>query len=394
MLNGDSRVPEDSSSAMRAWKRKVTVTVSCALLASPVRGLAQTQVPEVRLGKADASLSQGFTRIASIVELSDGQLVIVDSRERRLSVADLSSGTVRDIGQVGQGPGEYMMLTGAFRLGADSVLIIDAQQRRGLILVDERIVATISSNALRGAALGASVTGADSRGFLLSKIERPVDQTSLASGRALQDSIGLVIAHRSSGVADTVAKIGPSALQLVSTSTRGTVFRLNRPVLAAEEEALLFSDGWLAIARLHPYRIDWRDPRGVWTHGPPLPFEEIDIDDREKQSYRAYLAAIGQPDVRTDAVWPRLAPPFFTPPNGYGVLAPGPRGLLLVKRVPTADRFVSWYDVIDRRGTLTARLVLEVNQRILAVGERGVYVVSSDNVGLEYVHRYALPRLP
>src|SRR5688572_27867014 len=106
---------------MRAWKRKVTVTVSCALLASPVRGLAQTQVPEVRLGKADASLSQGFTRIASIVELSDGQLVIVDSRERRLSAADLSSGTVRDIGQVGQGPGEYMMLRGAFRLGADSV---------------------------------------------------------------------------------------------------------------------------------------------------------------------------------------------------------------------------------------------------------------------------------
>jgi hypothetical protein len=197
--------------------------------------------------------------------------------------------------------------------------------------------------------------------------------------------------HRSSDVADTVTKIGPRAAQVLRV--QGTTFRLHIPILSVEEEALLFSDGWLAIVRLQPYRVDWRNPQGRWTYGPPLPLEKIEIEDREKRSHRAYLAATGGADVPTDAVWPGLAPPFHSDQR-YRVLASGPRGLLLIKRVPTADHFFSIYDVVDRRGALIARLVLEVNQRILSVGTRGVYVVSTDEFGLERVHRYGTPPLP
>src|SRR5207244_2243808 len=39
--------------------------------------------------------------------------------------------------------------------------------------------------------------------------------------------------------------------------------------LAVGEKFLLFADGSLAIARLDPYRVDWRSPNGKWTFGPP-----------------------------------------------------------------------------------------------------------------------------
>jgi hypothetical protein len=63
----------------------------------------------------------------------------------------------------------------------------------------------------------------------------------------------------------------------------------------------------------------------------------------------------------------------------------------LVARTPTAERFDSRYDIVDRAGRLVATLALPVNERIVAVGKRGVYVVETTELGLQYVRRHPWP---
>jgi hypothetical protein len=81
----------------------------------------------------------------------------------------------------------------------------------------------------------------------------------------------------------------------------------------AGEKFLLFRDGWLAVARVEPYRVDWRSLDGKWTLGSPLPVPAIGYDSREKRAEMERRAKdYGTPVASPDAVddWPATLPPF------------------------------------------------------------------------------------
>ena len=85
--------------------------------------------------------------------------------------------------------------------------------------------------------------------------------------------------------------------------------RVYRVPLAGGEEPILFPDGWVAIARIDPYRVDWRSPDGQWTHGAPLPFTTVRLDAREREAFaRSHRWARGLP------TWPETAPAFDVSP--------------------------------------------------------------------------------
>ena len=48
------------------------------------------------------------------------------------------------------------------------------------------------------------------------------------------------------------------------------------------EQALMFTDGWIALVRVEPYRVEWRTPDGQWRPGPEVPWEWPRADAREK----------------------------------------------------------------------------------------------------------------
>src|SRR5688572_21860994 len=84
----------------------------------------------VTLRPADATLGEPFTSVYSIRELADGRVLISDNgQDNRLVVADLASGRVRTVGNVGAGPGEYRAAGRLFPLAGDSTLFIDSPQR-------------------------------------------------------------------------------------------------------------------------------------------------------------------------------------------------------------------------------------------------------------------------
>ena len=162
-----------------------------------------------------------------------------------------------------------------------------------------------------------------------------------------------------------------------------------RHPLSVGEEALLFTDGWLAVARLEPYRVDWRTPDGRWIRGAALPVPLEKLDGREKQAHMERRAeTTGQPTKSPDTVsgWPETIPPFA----GNSIV--GSRdGRLLLRHEKTADHPETIYDVVTRRGILEGQITMPDNERIIGFGAKSVYIVVTDDDGIQRLRRHPWP---
>lgn len=367
-----------------------TALILCLIL-PPVA--AHAQIPEpVRLRPASALLAEEFSGIIAVRELADGRVLVADRIEVRLVVADFTSGTVRQIGRRGRGPGEYPGLRFLMPLGGDSTLLVDASSRRWLLLEGERIVATIPPDHPGFRATNGSILGADRLGYVLTEKAAPLDSMNPAT--TTMDSALVLRVALASGRMDTVARRAP-APDLIQIGgepgQRSLAFYFTQYGVA--EKTLLFPDGWLAIARLDPYRVDWRAPSGQWVRGGALPFRVIRVDDREKEAYAArYLAATGRDFIlRPEVRWAATLPPFEDRIFQHTPLLALPDGRLLIARTPTHEQPGNHYDVVDRQGHLVMQLALTASERIVGSGPRGVYLAVTDDDGLERLRRHPLP---
>jgi len=64
---------------------------------------------------------------------------------------------------------------------------------------------------------------------------------------------------------------------------------------------------------------------------------------------------------------------------------------IAVRRMPTASAPETRYDLVDRRGALDGQLALKQNERVLGFGGRSVYVVATDDDGVERLRRHPWP---
>ncbi|HLA89562.1 MAG TPA: hypothetical protein VJL28_03900 [Gemmatimonadaceae bacterium] len=368
----------------------LTCTFGCAVLVN-----AQ-QPRQITLKPADAKLAEEFTSLTSVRELSDGRVLISDGRENRIVVADLSTGQVIQVGRKGGGPGEYQYVTAIRAIAGDSSLMADMLSRRVLLLDGARIVvASPPDNPVMTVTRGL-ITGADRNGFVLSIAQAEIRSGESSTGAA--DSTTIIRVARATSRVDSVARLRAAPTRrLVVRDNSGTVTRsaAMRPPLAAGEEAVLFTDGWLGIARLEPYRVDWRAPDGRIVRGAPLPVPVEKLDEREKKAYRDRNSGGGTSsmpaDLRqlADAVadeWPATIPPFQP-----GFLIAASDGRLLIRRTLTADRTTMCYDVVDRAGKLLGQIVLAKGERIVGFGARSVYVVWKDEDDIERLRRHPWP---
>ena len=103
--------------------------ITAALLIGALSS-ANAQTPVVRLGPPSATLTEDFSEIVAVRELSDGRLLIGDRREERIVVADFRAGSVTPTSRQGLGPGEFSRVTAIWPLGGDSSLMVDGAARR------------------------------------------------------------------------------------------------------------------------------------------------------------------------------------------------------------------------------------------------------------------------
>jgi hypothetical protein len=345
----------------------------------------------ITLPAPNATLPAELTQVSSVRELSDGRLLVVDRSDKTLLLADWAKGKVARLGRNGSGPGEYLQPSELFSLGGDSTLLPDVQNGRWLLLHGATIAETVSPGAPAIRSGARLPRGADHQGHVI--FTRGIGVGSRAPGSVPRtDSVLLVRVSRATGLGDTLAvlRARPASIKIQGPADRPTSVSILINPLASGEMAALFPDGWIAIARLEPYRVDWIAPDGQRVLGSPLPFERVRLDDDERRVFLERQAARtgGTPrDPSSYPEWPEVMPPFLS-----GALVPAPDGRLWIRRAPTAANRNPPYDVVDRRGALVARVAVGKDVRVVGFGRAAVYTVVIDEDGIERLERRPLPR--
>ena len=334
---------------------------------------------------------EGFTSVASIRELKDGRVLVTEPGLHRLSVVDFARSLVTAVGRRGQGPGEYEAPARLYALAGDSTILTDFVTRRWFVLLGARIVETLPATVSVPRLLGPSLSGADTTGRVVGVEGYSYTHVQVPGLSGTADSLRVYLVRRalSAGphVIDTIGRLGGRGRFGVDIE-RSTVGSVRYAAIvpnraASEDQVVLFPDGWIAFAFNDPYRVEWRQPDGRRVGGQRLPFVRVRVTEKEmcaivrRTNPKADCARVTVPDV------PEVLPPFFD-----NALVPTPSGDLLIRRAPSATSTFTYYDVVDRTGALRRVLRLEKNQTIIGSGLRSLYVITEDDVGLQWLTRH------
>jgi hypothetical protein len=150
--------------------------------------------------------------------------------------------------------------------------------------------------------------------------------------------------------------------------------------LAAEDVAVLFPDGWIAVARLSPFRLGWIEPNGQ-GRTVSLQADRIPVSTEMRcAEARRTLGKVWTCSGQELPGWPAFVPPFLATSNenAFSALVPLPEGSVLLRRTCLASAVDCLYMVISRDGHVS-QFALPATDRLLSVGRAGAYVVRTDS---------------
>jgi hypothetical protein len=250
--------------------------------------------------------------------------------------------------------------------------------------VRDSIVTTLSPAAVVIATTAGSLLGADSLGRVHASLPMPFDDLGGGMRRIRRNH---VLVDRTTVRVDTVTTVRGTTLRSQESGPEGSRTTTNMELMfSVADQSLLFRDGWLAVARQEPYRVDWFPPGGAPIPGSPIAHGVVRVNDTEKEHWAARISRDFPNAAASLAVIPFtdvLAP--FT----AGSLVALPNGTLLVRRHPTSRAPGNDHDIIDRRGVRIATLKLAPDARVVAAGLAHLYVATRDEDGIERLSRHA-----
>lgn len=331
--------------------------------------LAHAQATSAVLRATDGSVSHQFRSVSSVRELSNGRVVVADGPSRLLFVADFATGDVAQIGQPGTGPGEYLGVSVVLSSGFDSSVIVDGARHTGVTLAGQRIVGALATSDLR-ARRGTILRGADDKGDAVAIVSA---NGGLSSGAAQPDSNYIVLIAPSGDAQDTLARALP---------TPNTDREPINPYVMSEQPGLS-RDGWVAVLRIEPYRVDWRTPDGKWIRGGAIPYAPIRMSDEEKKYFMDAHSALAGKKI----LWPETVPPVVA--GALPIMTSDGKAVII--RTRSSALMESRYDVINRRGDLDGQVVLPKDARIVGFGRQSVYVSVKTDGGDERLERHPWP---
>lgn len=332
-----------------------------------------------------------FTEVRSIREL-DGGVLVADEAEDQIVFLHWNDKTGAPVGRVGHGPGEYREVGPLYPLAGDSTLFIDSFHGRWNLLVGAEIRATRAEHRAFNRLFRRRFSGADTLGNVLARPDY-VRRSDVPLSSA--DSVLLLFGDRATRDIDTLAYLkgpGSGGATILPPQNGGLRTIVGNNPLAAGEPALLLPDGWIAVARQDPYRVDWRTPSGQWIEGGPLPFAPRQVSRAEKCAAIERMLRSGRP-CQPDSLpgWPETVPPFVES-TGDPVLYAAPGGNVVIKRTPVPNRPGTRYDVVDRDGRLVRSIHLPQGVMVVGFGDRSVYTVRTNELDLQTLRRHPWPR--
>lgn len=398
---------------LRIRSAQVLTSAMCAF------GIALTTAPvyaqpTVRaLGKPEVESRQSFTTITGVRELSDGRVIVSDSREKTLQVVDLVRGTSAPIGRTGAGPGEWNTPSQLFALGRDTTVMPDFANARYFTVNPDAKPGAGFRLPENGALMSGALLGADATGRLIFVApRRAASAAENSSGEA-----DVLRFNRATGRIDSLAVLAlPKGERSGAAMIGGGMIRTftNLP-FASQDVAAAALDGRVAIVRANPYHVEWIGADLRRTQGPTAPSPAIRLTSAEKEAYDRAQTRPGSFTVRgpggaapapgtkggggavamsrgeaaafttPDQTWPAVKPPFLA--NAARV---APDGRVWVLRTRAHDDPVPSFDVFDSAGRLAERISIPAQTRLVAFGAKSIYLARTDDDDLVWLQRYAL----
>jgi hypothetical protein len=342
-----------------------------------------------RLVQMEGRAPDEFLEIAALRILPGGDLLVADSKEELLYHLRPTSGERRVIGGKGSGPSEYRAAGALLALRADSTVLPDMANGRWHLIVGERIAETWPGDHPIVSRLGGRLIGADDLGRIYALRRLP---STYPAGPFHAESSVVVRFDRQAMRQDTVTRLRGRPMQPPSGAGAALMNPLAAqafgiPMLVAEQ-AMVFPDGWVAVARLDPYRVDWHTPNGHTIRGDAIAVSPLQVTAAEKSAYQDRAQRdLGRPvRVSSSQPWPGVAHPIED-----DALAAGPDGTVWIRlRSPGRDSTVT-YQIIGRNGRLLREIAISRDSRVLGLVPGRAFVRTIDPDGLHRLEWYRLP---
>lgn len=353
---------------------------------------------------------ESFSRVSRVREERDGQLIVLDEQEIRLLRVDPRSLRMTPLGRGGQGPGEYLLPITLVALPGDTTMVVDMSGGGRHILVTPHGVLGGPLRAPRAAATDVlfhtTQIAADAAGRLYELVSR----VRMSGGsRVPADSSGIRRVDRRTGKVDTIGAISRQVVSpLLDPPSSGNastsqVARAGGPLppFASVDQWAVLPDGTVAVVSVRPYRVTFYRANGARVEGAVIPFQPVRMSAALKTRWRErrnqpvstimsgadgrMSAGRRTPRFTEPTAWPDVLPPFLS--NAVHVASDG---TLWIERTYDATGGQQ-FDVIDASGTLTKRVTLPLNTRLVGFGARAIYTVRIDDDDLEYLQRHPMP---
>ncbi len=364
--------------------------------------------PPQRLLQTPVEFPSPFSVIRAVMALPDGRLVVSDAQENRVALIDFLKGTSRQLGRVGEGPREFRRAGGLYRRPGGGVAIFDQELRRILPVLPSGALHDVLGLPTSGRADTWSARGPDVLSF-----------DSLSSTYAARRFGGftaptsVLVRYRPGVRPDTITELLRPLTEAFNASPSGA--GTYQEVLFSPEDAWAVApDGWIAVMRASPYRVEWIPPAGPGITGPVITHQPVPISQAEKELIASGAAGSRGRTIVTMGLVPAGGLP---PQSGSGTPTPIPvedllfakiktpvnlrsgrwpvldeSGRLWVQRNLPAESKAPVFDVFDRAGNLVTRIELPAGSRLVAFDSRWIYLARVDSDDLEHLQRFPLPR--
>ena len=130
---GERSDPPATEPAIRV-ENGVTIVENPGLHLADARAWSVDAGKAVRIGVVDGPDEYVIGRLAGMLRLPDGNILIADAMAHELRVFDARGRFVRKVGRAGEGPGEYGLLTQILDYAGDSIVVIDNEGSRATVL--------------------------------------------------------------------------------------------------------------------------------------------------------------------------------------------------------------------------------------------------------------------
>lgn len=364
-----------------------------SLVLLPAALAAQGTPARFALGQPNATLADPFSKIAGVAELRDGRLVVGDSKEQALWLADLRSGAAKPLGHKGEGPGEYRSVFAVASGPGDTVLVHDTRGQRLIrIAPTGEVAGAIEHGMFRDGV--APLRGVDRDGRIYFETHSLGTENG-SPKRRLQHEV----ARWTKGMSEPVA---------VATMTdhARAMHRYSYHALPMRDAWVVAPDGRVGVIDATDYRLRWYRDGKVVTEGPRLPYRPVPILPADRDAYRAWRAANpatgglrgpagaegkARELAKATAQWGDTLFDATKPAVVENGAWRSPGGDVWVERSQPSTATQPLIDVLTDAGALRGTLLLPARSRVVALLGGGIYVAQMDDDDMETLRRYPWP---